>query len=53
LEDAYVLSNLLGKCISTGDIEKAFDAYDFVRVPRALRVTAMSREQGKNFGHGG
>jgi salicylate hydroxylase len=46
LEDAYVLSNLLGSCKSTNEIEKAFDAYDSVRVPRALKVTAMSRKQG-------
>jgi len=46
LEDAYVLANLLGKC-SSSDIVKAFDAYDYVRVPRALRVTSMSREHGK------
>ncbi len=47
LEDAYVLSNLLSRCVTTDDLLMAFDAYDFVRVPRALRVTAMSREQGK------
>ncbi|EPE30263.1 FAD/NAD(P)-binding protein [Glarea lozoyensis ATCC 20868] len=47
LEDAYVLSNLLGSCKSRDEIEKAFDAYDSVRVPRALKVTAMSRKQGE------
>ncbi len=46
LEDAYVLSNLFGRC---SDVKKVFEAYDSVRVPRALRVTAMSREQGKTL----
>jgi salicylate hydroxylase len=49
LEDAYVLSNLLGACTSSADLEKAFDAYDFVRVPRALKVTSMSLEQGNTL----
>jgi salicylate hydroxylase len=47
LEDAYVLSNVLGKCTSTADIPAALTAYESVRLPRALRVTAMSLEQGK------
>jgi salicylate hydroxylase len=47
VEDAYVLSNLLAACKSPSDIKRAFDAYDFVRVPRALRVTSMSRKEGK------
>src|ERR1700712_1496027 len=45
LEDAYVLSNLLGRC--NGDVEKAFEAYDYVRVPRALKVTSLSLQHGK------
>ncbi|KAF8855513.1 mannitol 1-phosphate dehydrogenase [Acephala macrosclerotiorum] len=49
LEDAYVLSNLFGKCSSTLEIERAFEAYDYVRVPRANRVVAVSREQGKTL----
>lgn len=47
VEDAYVLSNLLGKCKSAKDLAAALKAYDHVRVPRALRLTSMSREQGK------
>jgi len=47
VEDAYVLSNLLVACRSPSDIKRAFDAYDFDRVPRALRVTSMSRKEGK------
>ena len=47
VEDAYVLASLLAACASPSDIIHAFDAYDYVRVPRALRVTSMSREHGK------
>lgn len=47
LEDAYVLSNLLGGCSSTEDLIPAFESYDSVRVPRTMRVTAASFKQGK------
>jgi salicylate hydroxylase len=47
IEDAYVLSNLLGKCSSPAELPAALQGYDFVRIPRALRVTSMSRAQGK------
>lgn len=47
LEDAYVLSNLLGECTSTADLIPAFEAYDSVRVPRTMGVTAASLKQGK------
>jgi salicylate hydroxylase len=47
IEDTYVLSNLLGSCKSKEEIEKAFEAYDSARVPRALKVTAMSLKQGE------
>ncbi|CAG8960503.1 hypothetical protein HYFRA_00008223 [Hymenoscyphus fraxineus] len=47
IEDAYVLSNLLGECTSTADLVTAFEAYDSVRVPRTMRVTSASHEQGK------
>ena len=46
VEDAYILSNLLAKCTSASDLGAAFDAYDFVRVPRALRVSSQSRYHG-------
>ncbi|KAG9228987.1 putative salicylate hydroxylase [Amylocarpus encephaloides] len=49
LEDAYVLSNLLGQCKTTADLVPAFDGYDSVRVPRALKVISMSHEQGKTL----
>ena len=47
LEDAFVLSNILGRCTSTVDLPAALVAYDSVRLPRALRVASMSLEQGK------
>lgn len=47
LEDAYVLSNLLGLCTSKSDILHAFRAYDTVRIPRTQNVMKESREQGK------
>lgn len=47
LEDAYVLANLLGDCTSTADLIPAFEAYDSVRVPRTMGVTAASFKQGK------
>jgi len=49
LEDVYVLSNLLSLCSTPADIVTAFDAYDFVRVPRTLKVIFMSRAQGKTL----
>jgi salicylate hydroxylase len=47
LEDAYVLSNLLGRCTSIADIPYAFEAYDAVRIPRTHGVIKDSHEQGK------
>lgn len=49
IEDAYVLSNLLGECNSRANIVKSLDAYDFVRLPRTLKVVAESFEQGKRL----
>lgn len=49
IEDTYILSNLLARCTSAAEISAAFKGYDHVRVPRALRVTAMSLEQGKTL----
>ncbi|KAE9375639.1 FAD/NAD(P)-binding domain-containing protein [Stipitochalara longipes BDJ] len=46
LEDAHVLSSLLGRCTSTFNLSAAFKAYDYVRVPRTTRVMAASRGQG-------
>ncbi|PQE03389.1 mannitol 1-phosphate dehydrogenase protein [Rutstroemia sp. NJR-2017a BBW] len=44
IEDAFVLSNLLGDITDAGDIEKAFHAYDAVRRPRSQKVVTTSRE---------
>ncbi|SLM35339.1 mannitol 1-phosphate dehydrogenase [Lasallia pustulata] len=46
LEDAYVLSNLLGSIHKSSDIERAFKAYDAVRRPRAQKLVVTSREAG-------
>jgi salicylate hydroxylase len=53
LEDAYILSNLLGHCTSIADIPYAFQAYDIVRIPRTHRVIKDSFEQGKVMGFHG
>lgn len=44
IEDAFILSNLLGKLDSGEEIEKAFHAYDAVRRPRSQKVVATSRD---------
>ena len=44
IEDAFVLSNLLGKLDSVIEIEKAFHGYDAVRRPRSQRVVSTSRD---------
>lgn len=44
IEDAFVLSNLLGDCKSVNDIEAAFKAYDEIRRPRSQKVVTTSRE---------
>lgn len=44
IEDAFILSNLLGQVDSVNDIEKAFQAYDAVRRPRSQRVVSTSRD---------
>ena len=47
LEDAYILSNLLGSIDQSSDIERAFKAYDAVRRPRVEKMVTTSREAGK------
>jgi salicylate hydroxylase len=44
IEDAFILSNLLGKVDSVAGIEKAFQAYDAARRPRSQKVVATSRD---------
>ena len=50
LEDAYVLSNLLGAIHRAADIEAAFKAYDTVRRPRSQKLVTTSREAGTLYG---
>lgn len=49
IEDAFVLSNLLGQVNSVEEIEKAFHAYDAVRRPRSQKVVATSRDAAKVY----
>jgi salicylate hydroxylase len=44
IEDAFILTNLLGQVNSVEEIQKAFHAYDAVRRPRSQRVVATSRD---------
>ncbi|KAF4625792.1 hypothetical protein G7Y89_g12371 [Cudoniella acicularis] len=44
IEDAYIISNLLGQVDSVDDIEKAFKAYDTIRRPRSQKVVTTSRD---------
>jgi len=47
VEDACILSNLLGQCHVPSDITAAFTAYDAVRVERTCKIVDASREQGR------
>ena len=49
IEDAFILSNLLGQANSVEGIEKAFHAYDAVRRPRSQKVVATSRDAAKVY----
>lgn len=44
IEDAFIISNLLGEINSVDEIEKAFHAYDAVRRPRSQKVVKTSRD---------
>lgn len=46
IEDAFILSNLIGDITDVSEIEHAFQAYDAVRRPRTQKVVTMSRETG-------
>ncbi|KAF1350235.1 hypothetical protein BDV97DRAFT_377304 [Delphinella strobiligena] len=46
LEDAYILSNLLGGVEHAQALPKALEAYDTVRRPRSQQVVKFSRDQG-------
>ena len=45
VEDAYVLSGLLGEIRDTNDLESAFVAYEKIRMERTQRLVQSSREQ--------
>jgi hypothetical protein len=44
IEDAFILSNLLGKVGSAAGVEKAFQAYDAVRRPQRQMAATTRRE---------
>lgn len=46
LEDAYVLSSLLGQVRLMEELESAFKAYDHVRRPRDMKLVETSRACG-------
>ena len=54
-EDAYILGALLGEVKMSGQICKAFEAFDVVRRPRTQRLVATSRTAGAlyDFVHDG
>lgn len=49
LEDAYVLSDLLGSVRTVEGIEGAFRVYDAVRRPRSQKLVATSRAAGQLY----
>jgi salicylate hydroxylase len=49
IEDALVLSSLLGQIKSVADIENAFKAYDFVRRPRTQKIVTTSRDAAEIY----
>lgn len=49
MEDSYLLSHLLADCQSLGDVEKAFEAYDYIRRPRSQELVRLSRLSGLTY----
>lgn len=49
IEDAFILSNLLGQAASVSDIKRVFKAYDAVRRPRSQLVVTTSKEAGRLY----
>lgn len=47
LEDAFILSNLIGSIHSSSDLESAFKAYDAIRRPRTQDLVTTSKEAGE------
>ncbi|MCJ1261460.1 hypothetical protein MMC22_001324 [Lobaria immixta] len=49
IEDALILSNLLGSLQRSSDIEAAFRAFDMVQRPRTQKLTITSRAAGELY----
>jgi salicylate hydroxylase len=49
LEDAYILSSLLGQAKNVDETEDAFRVYDATRRPRTQRLVTTSREAGQTY----
>ncbi|KAI9642265.1 hypothetical protein NHQ30_009067 [Ciborinia camelliae] len=49
IEDAFILSNLLGDCTEVSQLESVFKAYDEVRRPRSQKVVTTSREAAELY----
>lgn len=49
LEDAFILSRLMGEIQSAKEIEAVFAAFDHVRRPRTQRLVTASKEAGEIY----
>ncbi|KAF2144801.1 uncharacterized protein K452DRAFT_316720 [Aplosporella prunicola CBS 121167] len=49
IEDAYVMSNLVGGAKTVQELEAAFAAFDIVRRPRTQQVVSTSNEAGRLY----
>ncbi len=49
LEDAYVLSTLLGQVHQVDEIEHAFKVFDIIRRERSQRLVTVSRHAGETY----
>ena len=47
IEDAFVMSNLLGEVNDATGLEDAFRAFDQIRRPRTQKLVATSKEAGE------
>lgn len=49
LEDAFILSRLMGEIQSAKEMEAVFAAFDHVRQPRTQRLVTTSKEAGEIY----
>ncbi len=49
LEDAFILSRLMGEIQSAKEIEAVFEGFDHVRRPRTQRLVTASKEAGEIY----